>query len=103
VRTRFVSVPLNSRVVLPVNINVGNGTLCPTGGQQVIRSVEVYEKTDCRQTPRVALNVTEEPLGETCGQYVFSTSKAGATSGSCWRVKVNTMDTRQYTLYFTFQ
>ncbi|WIA10327.1 hypothetical protein OEZ85_010519 [Tetradesmus obliquus] len=103
VRSRFISVPLNARVVLPVNINVGGGTICPGDGRQVIKSVEITEKTACRQVTTVPLNVTEEPLGETCGQYVLSTAKAGATSGSCWRVKVMTMDTRQYNFYFAYQ
>lgn len=101
--SRFISIPLNSRVALPVNIMVNGGTFCPPDGRQVIRSIDILEKTTCRPRTSVALGTTTAPLGETCGQYVFSTSKAGATHGSCWRAKVYTTDTRQYNLIVAYQ
>jgi hypothetical protein len=101
--TRFVSVPLDSRVVLPVSLRINGGTMCPTGGRRVIRNVEIFEKTVCRPQPPVPLATTAEPLGESCGQFVFSTSKVNATSGSCWRARVWTTDTRQYNFIFQYQ
>jgi hypothetical protein len=88
---------------MPVNIRLGAGTMCPTGGRRVIRNVEILEKADCRPQSPLPLATTAESLGETCGQFVFSTSKVGATSGSCWRARVWTTDTRQYNFIFQYQ
>lgn len=102
---RFLEVPLNGQVTLPIPLPDG---FCPASGIKVVKAVNIREKRECPVSMQQKLQDTAAsgglgaPLGESCGRWMMSTSRAGATAGSCYRVQVITTDRRSYNLVFRY-
>lgn len=105
---RYMSVPLDGTVVLPLKLSGPGGTMCPPAGSSMIESVTITDPVACSSSGKAqailqSATAAAASPGERCGGYVLKTFKEGATSGSCYRLRVHTTDKRNYNLVFMYQ